>query len=99
MHAQRCPGQLDPTNCRVPSSDRLKRPPFMETHVRPRFVPPPFQDATESGRLILRDGTTALVRPARPSDCDALSAFFARLSSESRHRRFFSAAQPVPQLV
>jgi acetyl coenzyme A synthetase (ADP forming)-like protein len=71
----------------------------MMTPVRPRYLPPPYQDAAESGRLILRDGTTAQIRPSRPEDGDALRAFFERLSPESRHRRFFSASPPRPELL
>jgi acetate---CoA ligase (ADP-forming) len=70
----------------------------MKTPVRPRYLPPPYQDAADSGRLILRDGTTALIRPARPQDCRDLQAFFERLSPESRRRRFFSASVPNPEL-
>jgi hypothetical protein len=71
----------------------------MKTPVRPRYLPPPYQDAAESGRLILRDGTTAQIHPARPDDCEAMRAFFKRLSPESRHRRFFSASPPRPELL
>ncbi len=34
-----------------------------------------------------------------PEDCDALRAFFERLSPESRRRRFFSVAAPSAELV
>src|SRR5262245_34096989 len=71
----------------------------MKTPVHPRYVPPPYQDAADSGRLILRDGTTAEVRLARPEDREALRAFFERLSPESRRRRFFSASLPRPELL
>jgi acetyl coenzyme A synthetase (ADP forming)-like protein len=67
--------------------------------VHPRYVPLPYQDAAESGRLILRDGSTAQVRVARPEDGEALLAFFQRLSTESLRRRFFSAAGPRPEAV
>src|SRR5262249_3131933 len=67
--------------------------------VRPRFVPPPYQDSAEAGRLILRDGTTAHIRPARPADRDALSDFFWSLSPESRFRRFLSLAVPGGELL
>src|SRR5690242_13613502 len=67
--------------------------------VRPRFVPPPYQDSAESGRLILRDGSTASVRLATPADEEALAQMFARLSEESRRRRFFSVSPPGPSLV
>jgi acetyl coenzyme A synthetase (ADP forming)-like protein len=71
----------------------------MQTAIHPRFVPPPYQDAAESGRLILRDGTTADLRLARPADAEGLRDFFDRLSPESRRRRFFSLALPRPELV
>jgi acetyl coenzyme A synthetase (ADP forming)-like protein len=66
----------------------------MLTTFRPRFMPPPYQDSAESGRLILRDGTTATVRPAHREDAESLGAFFRRLSDESRWHRFFSTAAP-----
>src|SRR5262245_6478288 len=71
----------------------------MAAATRPRFLPVPYQDSAESGRLILRDGTTAHVRPARAEDGDELHAFFTRLSPQSRYNRFFSASVPSPQLV
>jgi acetyl coenzyme A synthetase (ADP forming)-like protein len=71
----------------------------MQTSARPRFVPPPYQDSAEFGRLILRDGTTAQLRLAWPEDRDAVRGFFERLSPESRRRRFFSAALPRPELL
>ncbi len=71
----------------------------MHRAVRPRYVPTPYQDGTESGRLILRDGSTAFVRVARPEDRGALSAFFEHLSADARRRRFFSASAPRPELI
>jgi acetyl coenzyme A synthetase (ADP forming)-like protein len=71
----------------------------MHAAVRPRFVPPPGQESDESGRLILRDGTTAHVRPATHGDRDALTRFFRDLSAESRYRRFLSASMPAPDLI
>jgi acetyl coenzyme A synthetase (ADP forming)-like protein len=60
----------------------------------PFYVPQPYQDAAEAGRLILRDGSTALIRIAQPADAEELHAFFDRLSPESRRKRFFSLATP-----
>jgi acetyl coenzyme A synthetase (ADP forming)-like protein len=71
----------------------------MDTPLRPRFVPPPYQDTAEAGRVILRDGTTAILRRARPEDGEALRAFFARLSPDSRRHRFFSLSLPGPALI
>jgi acetyl coenzyme A synthetase (ADP forming)-like protein len=67
--------------------------------VRPLYVPPPYQDSAESGRVILRDGTTATIRLSEPGDREAMRDFFARLSKESRHRRFFSFAVPPDKLI
>ncbi len=66
---------------------------------RPRFVPSPVQDATEGGRLILRDGQTAKLSLACPQDIPSLEQFFASLSPESRHRRFFSGNVPPVNLL
>ena len=45
--------------------------------------------------LKLRDGSLARVRPIGPDDKDALVAGFARLSEESRYRRFMT---PIDEL-
>jgi acetyl coenzyme A synthetase (ADP forming)-like protein len=71
----------------------------MITPVRPRYLPPPYQDTAESGRLILRDGTTAQIRLALTDDLEGMRAFFERLSPESRRRRFFSSAPPRHKLL
>jgi acetyl coenzyme A synthetase (ADP forming)-like protein len=71
----------------------------MKPPVRPRYVPLPYQDAPEAGRIILRDGTAAHVRLAQSEDYDALRLFFERLSPESRRRRFFSVSLPPPELL
>jgi acetyl coenzyme A synthetase (ADP forming)-like protein len=68
-------------------------------NVRPLYVPLPYQDAADSGRLILRDGSTAMLRPARCPDSPALRAFFQHLPVESRWRRFFSLALPSHELI
>ena len=62
-------------------------------------MPVPTQDAPESGRLILRDGATAPIRVAHPSDELAVAQFFASLSKESRRRRFFSLAVPNDKFI
>lgn len=67
--------------------------------VRSHFIPIPTQDGLNSGRLLLRDGTTAAIRPAQPSDQAPIAKFFASLSLESRLRRFFSLAVPDDKLV
>jgi nucleotide-binding universal stress UspA family protein len=45
--------------------------------------------------ITLRDGTRVAIRPLEPDDRDALAEGFARLSPESRYRRFFA---PVAEL-
>jgi acetyl coenzyme A synthetase (ADP forming)-like protein len=62
--------------------------------VRPRYLPLPSQDAPASGRLILRDGSTAALKLLQPQDKEALASFFASLSNESKFHRFFSVSQP-----
>lgn len=63
------------------------------------YIPPPYQDSAEAGRLILRDGTTATIRPSRPDDRDALNAFFSQLSPESKRRRFFAVTNPGMSVI
>ena len=62
--------------------------------VRPRYLPLPSQGSPESGRLVLRDGTTATIRVVQPKDKDAMARFFASLSRDSKFHRFFSLSQP-----
>ena len=45
--------------------------------------------------IVLRDGSTAHLRPIRPDDGDALVAFYSRVSDESKYFRFFA---PYPVL-
>lgn len=52
--------------------------------------------ADDSNRLVLRDGTVAVLRRATPADRAAVRQFFADLSPESRHKRFLSLA-PVSE--
>lgn len=42
--------------------------------------------------VVLRDGSTAHIRPVRPDDLDEVRAFLGGLSRESRALRFFSAS-------
>ena len=69
------------------------------TSVRPRYLPVPYQDSAESGRLILRDGTTAALRLAHPEDRGGLAEFFSRLSKDSRRLRFFSLSTPSAKMI
>jgi acetate---CoA ligase (ADP-forming) len=67
--------------------------------LQPVFIPAPYQDSAEFGRLILRDGSTATVRVATLQDALTLADFFHRLSPESRQHRFFSMAEPSSEFV
>jgi len=67
--------------------------------VRPRYIPLPYQDAPDSGRLILRDGSTATVRTTRPDDKETLTAFFGSLSDQSKIQRFFSRSGPSAKII
>ena len=73
------------------------------TRLRPLYIPPLSNDLLlghdQSGRLILRDGTTAAIRPARPADQPAMRAFVDRLSHESKRHRFFSEGEPPAGLL
>ena len=67
--------------------------------MRTLFLPPAFQDSAEAGRLILRDGSTAQIRPSEPDDREALTELFHQLSSQSKKHRFFSSADPPQSLI
>jgi acetyl coenzyme A synthetase (ADP forming)-like protein len=66
----------------------------MMRSVRPLYIPPLETEHTESGSLIMRDGSTAAIRPAEPSDTTMMQQFVDRLSPESRRHRFFSESLP-----
>ncbi len=60
-----------------------------------RYIPPPTpQYALESGPILLKDGRTATLRPARPEDRELFIEFLKRLSPQARTYRFFSEIQP-----
>ncbi|HXI30700.1 MAG TPA: GNAT family N-acetyltransferase [Vicinamibacterales bacterium] len=61
-------------------------------------ISPPAIDQAPS-RVILRDGTVALVRLTTPADRGALRDFFHQLSPESHRRRFFTLADPAEVLI
>src|SRR6266704_3243438 len=65
----------------------------------PLYIPAPYQDSAESGRLILRDGSTATIRVATLGDASVMADFFHRLSPQSRQQRFFSFAEPTLEFV
>ncbi|WP_337871542.1 GNAT family N-acetyltransferase [Meiothermus sp.] len=60
-----------------------------------RYIPPPTpQYALESGPILLKDGRTATLRPARPEDRALFVEFLERLSPQARTFRFFSEVRP-----
>jgi acetyl coenzyme A synthetase (ADP forming)-like protein len=48
--------------------------------------------------VVLRSGRTLHVRPVRPEDCDRMVRFYADLSPESIHARFFHICSPESAL-
>lgn len=68
-------------------------------HFRPLYIPPLRSDRVESGSLILRDGTTATIRPSEPTDAGMMQQFVDRLSPESRRHRFFSESTPPADII
>jgi len=58
------------------------------------YQAPQPQGAPESGQVILRDGSTAYLRPATPQDKDLLVDFLGRISRESYVRRFYAETPP-----
>jgi RimJ/RimL family protein N-acetyltransferase len=52
---------------------------------------------SDGEQVQLRDGSTVLVRPVRPDDRDLFTAGFARMSRESRYRRFMSAKKQLSE--
>jgi acetate---CoA ligase (ADP-forming) len=68
-------------------------------HVRPLYIPPLRSERPESGSLILRDGTTAAIRRAEPTDAAMMHEFVGRLSPEARRHRFFSESAPSGEFI
>ena len=66
---------------------------------RPLYIPPLRFNLAESGSLILRDGTSAEIRPSEPTDAGMMQEFVDRLSPESKRHRFFSESAPPREMV
>ena len=66
---------------------------------RPLYIPPLRSNLAESGSLILRDGTSAEIRPSEPTDAAMMQEFVDRLSPESKRHRFFSESAPPREIV
>jgi acetyl coenzyme A synthetase (ADP forming)-like protein len=62
--------------------------------IRPIYQPSVSAKDQESGQVILRDGTTASVRPTCAGDQAMMQRFIDRLSLASRRHRFFSETTP-----
>jgi acetyl coenzyme A synthetase (ADP forming)-like protein len=62
-------------------------------------APSPRLAVAEAVDVILRDGTTLRLRAPARSDVDALVAFFAGLSEQSRYMRFHGAVRAEPRIV
>ncbi len=57
-------------------------------------------DAPPAEPVVLRDGTSAWLRPARPEDVERLTQLFERASAQSRLLRFFTPLRHVdPHLI
>jgi len=54
---------------------------------------------SDSGRVLLRDGSVATMTGAAPEDVQALESFFQKLSSESGLHRYLSKVIPDPALA
>ncbi len=65
----------------------------------PGAMPTARKDLVQFGRIILRNGKTAMVGAAQLEDRKAVRDFFECLSPESRRQRFGSTALPSPGLV
>lgn len=74
-------------------------PSFMSNAVQPVYLPTPYQDAPEAGRVILRDGSTAVVFTALPEHAPRVAAFFRQLSERSLQRRFNVPTAPTEDAV
>jgi hypothetical protein len=55
--------------------------------------------ADRTARIETPDGRTLTVRPATPRDVDGLMALYESLSSDDRHRRFFTLSRPRRELL
>ena len=66
---------------------------------RSRFTPVSVPDSTDRARMILRDGSSATIRRARPDDLDAMRAFFGRIAPTSLQHKFFSSSVPTADHV
>jgi acetyl coenzyme A synthetase (ADP forming)-like protein len=59
----------------------------------------PTQESPATGRIILRDGGTAHLRPAFPADRAILERFFATLPDQLQSTRIFSDGATLPEII
>src|SRR5262245_16110523 len=66
-----------------------------------RVMSPPRTPAADQplDRIVLRDGSVAILRPAAAADRVAMRGFFRDLSPESRYTRFLTAGEPSESLI
>ncbi len=62
-------------------------------------TPPIPQHDLDEGRVLLKDGTSALIRRARESDRDQVLNLLEEVSESSRFQRFFGASQSNKKMV
>ncbi|HSO93190.1 MAG TPA: GNAT family N-acetyltransferase, partial [Candidatus Dormibacteraeota bacterium] len=62
-------------------------------------IDPPTYPADRQADVVLRDGSTATIRPVRPDDEASVLRFFESLSPQSLFLRFFSGAVNLQQAV
>lgn len=67
--------------------------------IRPLHMPLLHDEDPDSGRAILSDGTTALLRVAQPNDVEELQRFVDRLSPAAKRHRFFSESAPSRDVI
>lgn len=63
------------------------------------MLAPPAYPADRRADVVLKDGSTVVIRPARPEDEADLEHFFESLSQESLYFRFFSGAVNLRQVA
>src|SRR5687767_2280204 len=71
----------------------------MRPRMQPALASLPDVKGPASDRLVLRDGTVAIVRAATGADAPALRRFFANLSAESRRSRFMGAGDAPAAVI
>lgn len=71
----------------------------METATDKIYLPPVVQHELDEGRVLLKDGSTALLRQAKEEDLPKVVDLLESVSDESRYRRFFSGSRSSEELA